>query len=416
MTSFTPWEASTSSEMGSNRRHALDIATLVVVVADGSESRCRQIAQALQDLGVRDVTQVHSLVPAIERLKRQPVDILVSGEHLLDHHGSALLDAVRRVSPATRTLLLPDDGGPDASDPMLANDPTLSATRVLLKTVVHAAVAAQGAFWCKVPDLSLSDILQMYHQLRRQVTVLVSGRVAGRIRLERGELVHAESEDQLGIAALCRLLDADSGLIRTDTSAFEAVHTLSGPFHRVLLDAMELLDARREVQRAGNAVDSNPSHLNQGHSSQADADANERILSEPPRQPPIELPHAAGLATGKGWPRLRPAALIVAGGLIAAGALYVLVTHLSNDSADRTTPVVVRNAAEPAPVPSAPEPSLPVESVRSVDAEQPSRLAPTPAPTPSPPPPGAPASGAVQPRSPAARAPAAPPLDIRLQR
>jgi Domain of unknown function (DUF4388) len=441
MSSFTPWEAETVSQLDSSGQ-ALEAGRLVVVVADGNARRCSQLAEWVRNLGVRDVAEVHRLEPALERLRQQPTDVLICGERLLDHDAAVLVAAVRRVSPATRTLLLPDDEALNAAAPESYDAPDASPMQALLKMALHDAVAAQGAFWCKVPDLSLPDILQLYHQLRRSVTVLVSGRIAGRIRLEFGELVHAESDDHLGTAALCRLLEANSGLVRTDTSPFDGVQTISGRFHRVLLDTMDLLDARRQVHEADAT------------SSQAELEPT------PPEKPPLD--EAVGLvgsapfvARRASRTSLRTVSLISVGGLAAAVLLYALMTNRAV-SADPMPPAVVRYAAEPMPAlaglvdnsrPLEPEkpaaaatsvshgsssvdPSIPPTALGAAVLEDanvgatPSRSAPSmsapgvsapsvSAPRPPPPEPHVPSSVGARPQAPA---PGAGALDIRLER
>jgi hypothetical protein len=225
-----------------------------------------------------------------------------------------LLDAVRRISPATLAHLLPDDEGGSGLDPERVEAYGRTPVQVLLRTALQEAIEPRGGVLCRVPDLTLTDILQLYHQLRRSVTVLVSGRIAGSIRLESGELVHAESDAELGEAALCRLLECDAGLVRTDTSAFAGPATISAPFHQVLFDAMDRLEARRQAVAAEPPGVSGEAHL------------DERLLSGPASEYRIELPDATSFETGNSWQRARKVLFIALGASVAAVSLYVLLT------------------------------------------------------------------------------------------
>jgi hypothetical protein len=91
----------------------------------------------------------------------------------------------------------------------------------------------------------------MYHQGRRSITVLLSGPIAGRIRLQAGEIVDAQSENLRGLPALSRLLEADSGLLRTESSDDAAEQTISGPFQLVVMESVQRLDERRRDSKLG---------------------------------------------------------------------------------------------------------------------------------------------------------------------
>jgi hypothetical protein len=114
-----------------------------------------------------------------------------------------------------------------------------------LQGLLHRTAAPHGGLWCEVPELSLTDILQMYHQARRSITVLLSGPIAGRIWLEAGDIVEAEANGERGMSALSLLLEAESGLVRTEPSKGPLSRTISAPFQSVILEAAQRLDERR---------------------------------------------------------------------------------------------------------------------------------------------------------------------------
>jgi hypothetical protein len=360
MTSSKPEGEPDVSGIGS-RRDIHNISRLVVLVAIGDEDRCRQIAQSVRELGARDVIETHSLGAALEQLGRQSPDLLLCGEHLRDHHGTLLVDAARRVSPATIAHLLPmfaDDDRPDGSASDFFEPSNRTAARELLTNILHAAVAPRGGFWCRVPELSLSDILQMYHQLRRSVTVLVSGRIGGRIRLEDGELVYAECDDRLGEAALCRLLATEAGLVRTDGSEFEGPVNISGPFHRVLFEAMDQLHILRQTASAESLRGLDESAF------------DEPTLWEPPPPPEPQLASsgAPSLHEGRVWPATRKLWLMVGVGTATALALHFLVTEWPDGT----------DASERSPVLA-----VSVESSRAAEVEKPAPPAASAQPSPS---------------------------------
>jgi hypothetical protein len=349
-------KAALISPMGSNR-NLLNPARWEILIAEGNGERCGQLAQSMRELGAGDVAQVYSLAAAVERLRHQTVDILICGEQLLDHPAAVLVDAARTISPATRTLLIPDDDGRDGVDRAPFAGPTRAATRALLEVTLKNVQPPEG-FWCRVPDLSLPDILQLYHQLRRSVTVLVSGPIAGRIRLERGELVHAESDDWLGVSALSRLLATDSGLVRTDLSAFDGTQTIFAPFHRALLDAMDQLDARQPVPRTERLSDLE------------DADLDEQLISEHLLLPlTLEPSIARPMTDAATRPRPRKVLLIAVGVLAVSTLIAALATRLGTRD-ERA----IEGLSGPAAV-AAPGKATSIESLRAAVVQPPAARA-----------------------------------------
>jgi CheY-like chemotaxis protein len=222
-----------------------NLTRLSVLIGEADADRSRETAELLKELGVRNVVQVHALAPLLEALKTQAFDVLICAEHLGNDDGVAVLRAARDAAPATRTVLMRtnDRAGEVVPDDIEAVE--LPFSRLKLQGLLHRTAAPHGGLWCEVPELSLTDILQMYHQARRSITVLLSGPVAGRIWLEAGDIVHAEANGERGMSALSLLLEAESGLVRTEPWKGPLSRTISAPFQSVILQAAQRLDERR---------------------------------------------------------------------------------------------------------------------------------------------------------------------------
>jgi CheY-like chemotaxis protein len=207
-----------------------NLTRLSVLVGEADVDRSREIAALLVELGVRQVMQVQSPSSLLEALKRQAFDVLLCAERLGPEDGVAVLRAARDVAPATRSVLMRanDRAGEFVPDGIEAIE--LPFSRLKLQGLLHRAAAPHGGLWCEVPELSLTDILQMYHQARRSITVLLSGPIAGRIWLEAGEIVDAEAHGERGMSALSRLLEAESGLVRTEPPKGPVSRSISAPF------------------------------------------------------------------------------------------------------------------------------------------------------------------------------------------
>ncbi len=238
-----------------------NLTRLSVLIAEPNVERSRETAALLQQLGVQHIVRVDTRATLLESLGKQAFDVLMCAERLGDGDGVSALREARNAAPATRAVLMRanERAGEHVPADILPTDIEaieLPFSVSTLQGLLHRTAAPQGGLWCEVPELSLSDILQMYHQARRSITVLLSGPIAGRIRLEAGEIVDAEAHEEHGMPALSRLLEAESGLVRTEPPCSSVRHTISAPFQSVLLEAAQKLDERRRDSLASPAISS----------------------------------------------------------------------------------------------------------------------------------------------------------------
>lgn len=222
-----------------------NLTRLSVLFGEADADRSREIAVLLAELGVKQVQHANAISPLLLALKAQAYDVLLCAEHLGGEDGVAILRAARKIAPATRSVLMRGSERAGEFVPEDIEAIELPFSRLTLQGLLHRAASPQGGLWCEVPELSLSDILQMYHQARRSITVLLSGPIAGRIHLEAGEIVDAEAGDEQGMPALSRLLEAETGLLRTEPPRGGTTRTILAPFQMVILEAAHKLDERR---------------------------------------------------------------------------------------------------------------------------------------------------------------------------
>jgi len=225
---------------------------LSILIADDDAARSWEIAALLRELGVVHVSEVADAEQLAAALRERAFDVLFCSERFGGQDGVALLRATRKSAPATRAVLTRSSERTAAPVPSDVEAVQLPLSRLGLLDLLQQTASPHGGLWCEVPALSLSDILQMYHQARRSITVLLSGPVAGRVRLDSGEIVDAEMGDERGIAALSRLLEAETGLIRTAPPPSGVEQTIDAPFQSVLLEAAQKLDERRRDRMLEN--------------------------------------------------------------------------------------------------------------------------------------------------------------------
>jgi uncharacterized protein DUF4388/PEGA domain-containing protein len=218
---------------------------LSVLIADGDAARGAEVATLTREIGVPNVVHVDTPGALFAALGRRAFDVLLCSESLGDAGGVEVLRTVQKLAPATRSVLMRTNERASSSIPEEVDVLVPPLSRVILEGLLLRTAEPHGGLWCEVPELSLTDILQMYHQARRSITVLLSGPIGGRIRLESGEIVDAEAGNERGMSALSRLLEAETGLLRTESSPDIVTPSISAPFQSVLLEAAHKLDERR---------------------------------------------------------------------------------------------------------------------------------------------------------------------------
>jgi CheY-like chemotaxis protein len=290
-----------------------NLTRLSVLIAESDSDRSQRALELLHELEVRSIVHVESARALLEALQRQAFDVALCTERLAGEDGRLVLRAARRAAPATRFILMRSDEGAGPTVPADVESIELPLSRLTLLGVLHRAASPSGGLWCEVPALSLTDILQMYHQAQRSICVLLSGPIAGRIRMEAGEIVDAESGDERGILALSRMLEAETGLLRTEPPGGDGLETIAAPYQSVVLEAAQRLDERRRDSTIGGALVQSEPSVSSG------VLRPERPLSPayPPSPESFSVPHERGRHRA----RFILAGLLV--GLVGLAAVYV---------------------------------------------------------------------------------------------
>jgi DNA-binding response OmpR family regulator len=231
----------------------LTVSTSVLIVDDEPTLR-KALSRDLSRRGF-DVCSADTVDAALDILiqarvvRRTPIDVLLVDLRLAGFNGLDLLRAVRKVSDATRCILM--SGHATAKDEQVARD--LGAVTFLSKpftmdellAAIRKAADCKTGFHGELHGLSLVDVLQMLHFGRRSVLLAVGGTTQGKIYLRDGEIVHAETESARGEAALCSLLCESSGFLKTSALPAPLAQTISRPFEPLLLDSLRRIDEQR---------------------------------------------------------------------------------------------------------------------------------------------------------------------------
>ncbi|MFN7963691.1 MAG: response regulator [Thermoanaerobaculia bacterium] len=236
----------------------VDLGELSILVVDDEPDYRFLTGEMLTELGVGAVSLVESPDAALKVLAEKPVDILLSDLKLNLESGLRLIEDARATSPGTRAILMSAYASArDAEDATAAGAVSVlnkPFTPSSLELALRRAAAASTGLWGQVHDLSLIDLLQMYHYGKRSVVLHLSGPPSGTIQVANGEIVHAAMANLEGEPALRALLQATAGAVRTEVVSPEASRvTISRDFGTLLLDALRQIDEDTHEENTGEA-------------------------------------------------------------------------------------------------------------------------------------------------------------------
>lgn len=215
-----------------------------VLVADDDNGFSAAIARHLVASGYQ-VKTVGSVKDATNLLGEEHIDVVLTDLRMGDRDGIDLLAACKEARWPARAILM--SAYATAKDYETAIK--LGAVRVLCKPftpqelvqAIREAVECETGFHGSLHGLSLVDILQMFHYGRRNATITIGGTLPGRIHVEEGQIVHADTEKDRGEKALIALLQARSGSVRTTVLSSEE-RTIKRNFDALLLDLLRVID------------------------------------------------------------------------------------------------------------------------------------------------------------------------------
>lgn len=326
-----------------------NLTRLSVLIGDADAARSRATAALCRALGVRHILEAPAIEPLLDALKTRAFDLVLCAQQLGGEDGVTVLRSARVVAPATRMVLLRTSQGARAMLPDDLDAIELPLSQHALQGLLERTMSPRGGLWCEVPELSLTDILQMYHQARRSIAVLLSGPIAGRVWMEDGDIVDAEGNGERGMGALSYLLGAEAGLVRTEPPRAPVQRTISAPFQSAILEAAHRLDERRRDtvssghpgtdQRKGgfaggtlpSSAPSPPLPAPASERSQFDRTSVSGDLLRPAMTPPAQAPpsHSPSRHAGRRGPQ-RQRLLATAGVLLGLVVVGAAASYLGN--------------------------------------------------------------------------------------
>jgi CheY-like chemotaxis protein len=217
----------------------------LLLVEDDADFR-GALVRTLGQQGFDDVVEVASVEEALERLREQAFDVVLTDLRLGERDGIDLIQSVRQSHPAVRPILM--SAYATARDVQVALQQ--GAVTVLCKPFtadeLHAAIQQAAecgtGFHGTFHGISLIDMLQMLHLARRSLKVTMTGAVSGAIHLQEGEIVHAEAGSRRGEEAFRALLAEPAGSLQTAAAVDGVDRSITRDFQTILMDSLRVMD------------------------------------------------------------------------------------------------------------------------------------------------------------------------------
>jgi CheY-like chemotaxis protein len=206
--------------------------------------------------------------PALTCLKEHSIDLIVLDLNMPVMDGLQLLTLIKRTRPGIPVVMFTGMAKPENRAAALKNGAALflDKTEVAgdLKKIYAAlenlAATPQEGFRGMLQQVGLPDVLQM-ECLNRKSSVLEikAGNDSGRIYIEDGSIVHAESRTRHGEPALFQLLGLSGGEFHLKPFARPPRHTIDGHWESLLMEAARLRDEAAAAPAAPAAAEPEPS-------------------------------------------------------------------------------------------------------------------------------------------------------------
>ncbi len=222
-----------------------------VLIVDDEETLTWSMAKSLsKDKDKYEVLIANNGREALNLLKKNKVDLVISDIRMPDINGLDLLVRVKMEHPQTKVIIMTAYGSSDVQKEANRRGSLYYIEKPFeisdIRKIILDLVGKKKGFQGKVFDVQLTDIIQM-NCLGRLTTALVITRDGekGVIYFNEGEVIHAECGEQKGTEAFYRILGWDEGEFVSNIGFVPPVQTIYQSWEHLLVEAMRRNDDKR---------------------------------------------------------------------------------------------------------------------------------------------------------------------------
>ena len=219
-----------------------------VLIVDDEETLTWSMARSLsRDKDKYEVIIANNGREALNQLKKNNVDLVISDIRMPDINGLDLLVSIKKEYPQTKVIIMTAYGSSDVQREANQRGSLYYVEKPFeiadIRKIIIDLIGRKKGFRGKVFGLQLTDIIQM-NCLGRLTTALIITRDGekGVIYLNEGEIIHAECGEQKGTDAFYKILGWQEGEFVSNIGVMPPVQTIYQNWEHLLVEAMRRTD------------------------------------------------------------------------------------------------------------------------------------------------------------------------------
>jgi CheY-like chemotaxis protein len=221
-----------------------------VLIVDDEETLTWSMARSLsRDKDKYEVVIANNGGEALNLLKKNNIDLVISDIRMPDINGLDLLVKIKKDYPQTKVIIMTAYGSSDVQKEANRRGSLYYVEKPFeisdIRKIIIDLIGRRKGFRGKVFGLQLTDVIQM-NCLSRLTTALIITRDAekGIIYLNEGEIIHAECGEEKGADAFYRILSWQEGEFVSNIGAMPPAQTIYQNWEHLLVEAMRRNDDR----------------------------------------------------------------------------------------------------------------------------------------------------------------------------
>ncbi len=219
-----------------------------VLIVDDEETLTWSMAKSLsKDREKYEVMIANNGKEALNLLKKNKIDLVISDIRMPDINGLDLLVRIKMEHPQTKVIIMTAYGSSDVQKEANRRGSLYYIEKPFeisdIRKVILDLIGKKKGFQGKVFDVQLTDIIQM-NCLGRLTTALVITRNGekGVIYFNEGEIIHAECGEQKGTEAFYKILSWEEGEFVSNIGFVPPLQTIHQSWEHLLVEAMRRTD------------------------------------------------------------------------------------------------------------------------------------------------------------------------------
>jgi len=219
-----------------------------VLIVDDEETLTWSMARSLsKDKDKYEVIIANNGREALNSLKKNKIDLVISDIRMPDMNGLDLLVKIKKEYPQTKVIIMTAYGSSDVQKEANQRGSLYYVEKPFeisdIRKIIIDLIGKKKGFRGKIFGLQLTDIIQM-NCLSRLTTVLIITRDGERgiIYLNEGEIIHAECGEKKGTDAFYKILSWQEGEFVSNIGDIPPIQTIYQNWEHLLVEAMRRND------------------------------------------------------------------------------------------------------------------------------------------------------------------------------